>query len=82
MKVPSEFTTKPLSSYRTADTEAVPSITNNQEIVLSTQYRYFDEKDNENVLDMKYTPTLPSDFSIDAEITQEQLIRKLNTFNI
>ena len=82
MKAPSEFTTKPLSSYRTADTEAVPSITNNQEIVLSTQYRYFDEKDNENVLDMKYTPTLPSDFSIDAEITQEQLIRKLNTFNI
>lgn len=82
MKVPSDFTTKPLSSYRTTDADTKPSVTENNEVVLSSQYQYEDEEDGVNVMDMKYTPVLPSEFEIDAEMTEEQLIKKLNKFNI
>ena len=82
MKVPSDFTTKPLSSYRTADIEAKPSITPNKEVVLSSKYTYQDEDDGTNVMDMRYTPLLPADFTVDMEMTEEQLVKKLNNFNI
>lgn len=81
MKVPSDFTTKPLSSYRTSDIDTKPSINVNKEVVLSSQYTY-DEDNSTNVMDMKYTPALPPEFTVDTEMTEEQLIKKLNNFNI
>lgn len=82
MKVPSEFTTKPLSSYRTSDVMAKASISPNKEVVLSTQYTYQNEEDDMKRIDMNFTPILPPEFEIDSEMTEEQLVRKLNTFNI
>ena len=82
MKVPSDFTTKPLSSYRTSDIDTKPSINVNKEVVLSSQYTYDDEDNSTNVMDMKYTPALPPEFTVDTEMTEEQLIKKLNNFNI
>ena len=83
MKVPSDFTTKALSSYRSSDVDTKPSIDVNKNVVLSSRYTYQNEEENStNVMDMQYTPALPPEFIVDAEMTEEQLIKKLNSFNI
>ena len=79
MKVPSDFTTKALSSYRSSDVDTKPSIDVNKNVVLSSRYTYQNEEENStNVMDMQYTPALPPEFIVDAEMTEEQLIKKLN----